>query len=348
MQTRNLLSCLCISIISLFGANMGICEQVVSGIAEAEYAASERESPYDARLQAKKVALQGFVEEVVGIQVTSWQMLFESEDSDGVSEYMHSLIDIWASAYVRVDSVHEDGYENYVARYVASVSVPASEVKNFLEDVEEIKIATRETRKRELIEHTKHRYAVTAEVEDMVLVPAQNGEPPFYIDRHPVSVVQYRRFNKMYKSNFFYLEPATSIYWSDACDYCSSQGKLLPTDIEWERARESSSSLSIEYISGDYVGYDGQKIVLVDSRLYARANQSHKFENPDLQYLDLSSGKKRFYVSFARRYSYEWVRLQSSNIDNAPKVNKKEKNPIKFLARGWRRLVGPNPNFKPT
>lgn len=213
-------------------------DDVTRGVAEAEYRAGENEAPSEAKEEAKKLALRKFVEKTIGMWLN-----YSAEAKD--TRLVSSLIDVWASGYVKIDSVHTDEYFDYVARYRATVSTTHAAVQEFQKDVEQIKAAALEQQRRVLIERTKRRYAVTASVPDMVLVPAEKGEPPLRIDRHPVSVLEYQRFDASYYSGRHYLDSATGIEWRGAVGYCKSRGLRLPTDIEWERARTHAGSLGI-------------------------------------------------------------------------------------------------------
>ncbi len=64
----------------------------------------------------------------------------------------------------------------------------------------------------------------------------------FYIDRHEITVKQYRLFNPYYDEKPFNKNkdcldcPAMGIDWGSANRYCGWAGKRLPTETEWEAA----------------------------------------------------------------------------------------------------------------
>ena len=65
--------------------------------------------------------------------------------------------------------------------------------------------------------------------------------PDFYIDRFPVTNVQFARF----KPSHTYPadqddHPATRMTWMEADAYAKSLGKRLPTEKEWEKAARSA------------------------------------------------------------------------------------------------------------
>lgn len=212
----------------------------IRGVAEATYVAGEKESPYNAKYEAKKVALRQFVEKYIGTLV---DYSAEAENT----HLVYSLIDVWASGYVNIDSVYVDEYHDYTAHYHASVSTSRMAVQEFQQAIEQIQSVVLEQQRRVLIERARHQYAITGAAEDMVLVNAEKEEPSFRIDRHPVSIVEYQRFETGYHSDKHYLDAATGVDWNHATEYCRSRGLRLPTDIEWERALTHTNSLDIVF-----------------------------------------------------------------------------------------------------
>lgn len=209
---------------------------IIRDIAEAIYQAGDDESPRAAVQRAKEIALRKFVEKVVGAHV-------RVEKFAENTRVVYSMVDIWAVANVRIDSVLSSWYDDYTAHYRADVHVERKEIANLLSALKEIETEVVVAKKQEIAMRIRHRYAVTGVAEDMVFISAEKGEPSFHIDRHPVSVLEYQRFEAGYHSDKHYLYAATGVDWNHATEYCRSRGLRLPTDIEWERALTHADSL---------------------------------------------------------------------------------------------------------
>ncbi|MCE2400099.1 formylglycine-generating enzyme family protein [Candidatus Poribacteria bacterium] len=118
--------------------------------------------------------------------------------------------------------------------------------------------------------------------EDMVLIPAgefqmgskdaeaDNSEQPmhpvyvdaFYIDKHEVTIGQYRRFIREtghhpldWDNVFTYSptddHPVVGVSWHDAMAYAAWIGKRLPTEAEWEKATRGGNLISKKYVWGN-------------------------------------------------------------------------------------------------
>jgi len=87
---------------------------------------------------------------------------------------------------------------------------------------------------------------------DMALIPATDGAPPFWIDKHEVSNAEFRGFllslpeeqraalrprwwGDAYDDRLDEL-PVTGVTWEAAARYAASVGRRLPTAREWDRA----------------------------------------------------------------------------------------------------------------
>ena len=83
----------------------------------------------------------------------------------------------------------------------------------------------------------------------------------FYIDKYPVTNVQFRRFGrprKDYGTQFNGArQPVVGVTWSQARDFCESVGKRLPTDAEWEKAARGVNWRKCPF--GEQ--WDGSKII---------------------------------------------------------------------------------------
>jgi formylglycine-generating enzyme required for sulfatase activity len=71
---------------------------------------------------------------------------------------------------------------------------------------------------------------------------------PYYIDSREVTVREVHSRRPSYHPAFPGPDlPATGISWDEANDFCTSQGKRLPTEAEWERACRGSSGNDYAY-----------------------------------------------------------------------------------------------------
>ena len=59
---------------------------------------------------------------------------------------------------------------------------------------------------------------------------------PFYLDKFPVTEKRYAQFSHREVAPGAEEMPATNISWTEASAYCSSDGRRLPTEAEWEFA----------------------------------------------------------------------------------------------------------------
>lgn len=94
--------------------------------------------------------------------------------------------------------------------------------------------------------------------ENMVLIPA--GEaiynnitvsvPAFYIDKHEVTIAEYKKFDRTYvpPPNFNSPDmPATNVSFTMAERYARSRGKRLPTEVEWIRAARGNTNYDYDF-----------------------------------------------------------------------------------------------------
>ena len=64
---------------------------------------------------------------------------------------------------------------------------------------------------------------------------------PFFIDQFEVTFESFHRFKPKFKyETINRSEPIRGVSWYEADAYCLSQGKRLPTEVEWEKAARGS------------------------------------------------------------------------------------------------------------
>ena len=64
---------------------------------------------------------------------------------------------------------------------------------------------------------------------------------PFFIDQFEVTFESFHRFKPKFKyQTISPSEPIRGVSWYEADAYCLSQGKRLPTEVEWEKAARGS------------------------------------------------------------------------------------------------------------
>ena len=64
---------------------------------------------------------------------------------------------------------------------------------------------------------------------------------PFFIDQFEVTFESFHRFKPKFKyETIKRSEPIRGVSWYEADAYCLSQGKRLPTEVEWEKAARGS------------------------------------------------------------------------------------------------------------